>query len=351
MKNRWLIFGPFLMSVFLLGTLALSVHYYRESFLPGPVFSPGHPRLQRPFDLRLPLTELGTAKPGDVVRVEIRKKRNAFFSTAYYAPGSLVLKLPVQVTSCGVCIRLSLWDAGSYQVEIQDEQSGTTLVDLPLTVIAPFSLYRNDLILLTAILVLSFFSGKAVASIVRSILPDRLASPLVHRTLIAAFVFFALGLSSLPLRANPPLDHTPPDSSGTLHESEGRPDAAPALILPPSQETSGVLKISHNMDSWTDYGRSLTFFEGPVKNLVSSSSSLLLPDDGRYFLTFWTSDKNQTRQISWVLRANPVSPPFPWTLYAGLVLLSFSGFLAGTYHFGSRSDSPSGTRYQAELLP
>ena len=351
MKNRWLIVGPFLMSVFILGTLALSVHYYRESFLPGPVFSPGHPRLQRPFDLRLPLTELGTAKPGDVVRVEIRKKRNAFFSTAYYAPGSLVLRLPVQITSCGVCIRLSLWDAGSYQVKIQDQQSGTTVGDLPLTVIASFSLYRNDLILLSAILVLSFFSGKTVAPIVRSILPDRLSSPLVHRTLTAAFVFLALGLSSLPLRANPSLDHNPLASSRALHESEGRPEATPALILPPSQETSGILKISHNMDSWTDYGRSLTFFEGPVKNLVSSSSSFLLPDDGRYFLTFWTSDNNQTRQISWVLRANPVSPPFPWTLYAGMVLLSFSGFLAGTYHVRSNSDTLTRTRYQVEHLP
>ena len=340
-----------MMSLFLLGTLALSVHYYRESFLPGPFFSPGHPRLQRPFDLRLPLSRLGEVQPGGVVQVDIRKSRNAFFSTAYYAPGSLVLSLPVQVTSCGVCVRMSLWDAGNYLVAIRNPKTGTMLQDLPLTVIAPFTLYRNDLILLVAILVLSFLSGKMVAPIVRSILPDRLASSPAYRILIAALVFLALGLTSLPSRENSPLDHKHLASSNILHESEGRAGAAPALIFPPDQEKAGVLKISHNMDSWTDYGRSLTFFEGPVKDLVADSSSLLLPDDGRYLLTLWTTEKNQTRQISWILRANPISPPFPWTLFAGMVLLSFSGFLAGTYHSQSGSDNLSKTRYPIKHVP
>lgn len=351
MKNRWLIFGPFIMSLFILGTLALSVHYYRESFNPGAVFSPRHPRLQRPFDLHLPLSRLKGVREGDVVRIDIIKNRNAFFSTAYYAPESLVLTLPVQVTACGVCARVSLWDAGKYRVEIRDLKTGKRLQDTTLTVIVPFSLYRNDGILFAVILVLSFFSGRTVSPIVRTLLPDQLSSASAHRTLIGVLVFMALGFLSLPLREKPPSDRNPSSPSPVFHESEGRPDATPAPIIPPARETQGILKISHNMDSWADYGRSLTLFEGPVKDLASFSSSLLLPDDGRYFLTLWTADTGQTRQISWVIRANPVSPPFPWALFAGLVLLSFSGFLSGAYHLRSGPNNDAKAAIRGKHLP
>ncbi|MCL4461287.1 MAG: hypothetical protein M1297_06210 [Nitrospirae bacterium] len=336
MKSRSLIFGPFVLSLFILGTLALSVHYYRETFLPGKNFSPGTPRLQRPFDLRVPLSDLKGVRNGDVVRIEVEKIRNAFFSTAYYSPGSFVLNLPVQVTDCGVCVRMSLWDAGKYRVEITGRKTGKRLQSLSLTVIAPVSLYRNDVFLLVAILVLSFFSGRTVSPVVRSLLPDRLSSAPVHRTLIIALVCLSLGLASLPPREHPPLDQKP--SSPVLHESEGRPDPTPAPIVPPAENGGGLLKITHNMDSWTDYGRSLTFFEGPVKDLAVASSFFLLPDDGRYFLTLWTSRKGQIRRISWLLRARPVSPLFPWSLFSGLTLLSFAGFLAGAYQPRSRPD-------------
>lgn len=330
MNKRGLILWPFVWSLFILGTLALSIHYYRSSYSPGTDTSPENPRSQRPFDLHVPLKSLEGVQAGTILELHVKKLRNAFFSTAYYAPGSTVLDLPVQTTGCGICVRLSLWDAGKYRVTIEDRRTGKPLRRLPLTVIVPLSLYRNDGLLLFGIFLLSFFSGKMVAPSVRSLLPASLErSRLPGRRLFAAFIFFSVGLLLLPYPRTPASHHRHPPTSLQL-ESEGRPDAVPAPLVPPGGAGGGVLKIAHNMDSWEDYGRSLTLFEGPVGDLISSGASILLPDDGRYFVTLWTpSLPPQTLQTSWVVRANPVSPPFPWSVYAGMVLLSMTGFFAG----------------------
>lgn len=336
MRKPGLILWPFVWSLFILGTLSLSIHYYRTSFSPGTDVSPQNPRSQRPFDLHVPLKSLDTVQPGTVLRLRVRKIRNAFFSTAYYASGSAILNLPVQVTGCGICVRLSLWDAGKYRITLEDRQTGKILRQLPLTVIVPLSLYRNDGLLLFAIILLSFLSGKLAEPAVRALLPELIGRTALHRQIVAAFIFLSLGLLVLPYpRTSSPHQYASPTSFP--QESEGRTDARPAPLIPPGGAGGGILKIGHNMDSWTDYGRSLTLFEGPVGDLALSGASILLPDDGRYFVTLWTPAlPAQTRQTSWVIRANPVSPPFPWSVYSGMVLLSMAGFLAGATFNGRR---------------
>lgn len=336
MHKRDLILWPFVWSLFILGTLALSVHIYRSSFLPGTDISPANPRSQRPFELHIPLKSLEGVQPGSFLRLRIKKLRNAFFSVAYYAPGSAILDLPLQVTGCGICVRLSLWDAGKYRITLEDRQTGKTLRQLPVTVIVPLSLYRNDGLLIFAIILLSFLSGKMAEPAARALLPGFIGRAPLHRQLVAAFIFLSLGLLVLPYpRTSSP--HQYPSPSSVQMESEGRPDARPAPLAPPGGTGGGVLRISHNMDSWTDYGRSLTLFEGPVGNLARSGASILLPDDGRYFVTLWTPVlPAQTLQTSWVIRAHPVPPPFPWSVYSGMVLLSMAGFLAGATFNGGR---------------
>lgn len=345
MHKPGLILWPFVWSLFILGTLALSIHYYRSSFSPGTDVSPQYPRSQRPFDLHVTLKSLDPIQPGTVVRLQVRKIRNAFFSTAYYAPGSAILDLPVQVTGCGICVRLSLWDAGKYRISLADRQTGKFLRELPLTVIVPLSLYRNDGLLLFAIILLSFLSGKMAEPAVSALFPGFVGHPAVHRQIVAAFIFLSLGLLVLPYpRTSSPRHDTSPNI--VQLESEGRPDARPAPLVPPGGAGGGILKIAHNMDSWTDYGRSLTLFEGPVGDLSPDRASILLPDDGRYFVTLWTpSIPARTLQTSWVIRAHPVSPPFPWSVYSGMVLLSMGGFLAGaTFNRGRNPDSRSRPR-------
>lgn len=345
MHKPGLILWPFVWSLFILGTLALSVHYYRSSFSPGTDVSPKNPRSQRPFDLHVSLKSLDPVQPGTVFRLQVRKIRNAFFSTAYYAPGSAILDLPVQVTGCGICVRLSLWDAGKYRITLEDRQSGKILRQLPLTVIVPLSLYRNDGFLLFGILLLSFLSGKMAEPAVGTLFPGFVGRTAIHRKIVAAFIFLSLGLLVLPYpRTSSPRHDTSPNA--VQLESEGRPDARPAPLVPPGGTGGGVLKIAHNMDSWTDYGRSLTLFEGPVGDLGPDGSSILLPDDGRYFVTLWTpSIPARTLQTSWVIRAHPVPPPFPWSVYSGMVLLSMAGFLAGaTFNGGRDQDARSRPR-------
>ncbi len=324
---------PFLWASVILGSLAFSIHLYRQTYRAGTVFTPAVPRMQRPFDFKADKKDLG-AFTGPVLLLSVKKERNALWSTRYWNPGSVVLEVPVQVTSCGICVRLALWDAGQYSVDLSDPGTGRGVFGSSLKVVVPLSVYRNDVLLLGAILALSFLSGRLASGTLFQILPQAFQNRKKYGIFLAGLVFFALGLILRPYpETAPPRGHTISHSPGPTFESEGRPDAVPAFLGTNVGQggSDGVLRIWHHMDNWTEFGRTLTLFEGPVGPLSPRNAFFLPPDDGRYFLTFWHSAYPglSFEEENGLFRAHPVSPPFPAGIYLGLALLSFAGFSRG----------------------
>ncbi len=345
-------FLPFLLSLAILFGLGLSVHLYRAVYEPGVYFAPATPKAQRSFSFNVPAERLG-ASPGTTLLLTIRKTRNSFGSTRYWHEGKDVLSVPLRVSSCGVCIRLALWDPGTYDVRLSD-QTGHQVFTSPLQMIAPLALYRDDLILIVLIVFLSWGSGAYAAGLLSPILPSvKGGGRLKVRLGVLALWVMALGLIFMPYPRTP--DPTPSDraalSSGSSSggqgastmESEGRPDARPLSLASPSPAfQSGYLTIRHHMDSWAEYGRTLTMFEGPVGVMNKKSAFFLPPDDGRYFVNLWSpggADQG-LQNTRWVVRSIPVSPPFPVGLFSGLALFSLGGFLWGLLIRGTRGRLP-----------
>ncbi len=337
-----LIFLPLALSVLILFSLVSSVHFYRQAYISGSHFSPLTPKSQRSFSFNVARANL-PADSGSELLLKITKEKNAFGSTRYWHSGSVVLSLPLQISTCGICIRLALWDPGVYRVTLSNH-SGDLVFSSLLTVIAPLALYRDDIILILVTLWLSWASGRLAVSILggeRPFIPVDMQRK-VQMGLIAAGLM-ALGLIFIPY----PELHThqasktsimsmgsdsPSGKEPSTLESEGRIDAVPIALSPPGTiMPPGYLTIRHHMDSWTEFGRTLTVFEGATASLGATGSFFLLPDDGRYFLSLWasTSSGKSLADTHWVLRSLPVSPPLPVALLSGLALFSLSGFFWG----------------------
>lgn len=333
MKKGLALVMPLVWASVILGSLAFSIHLYRQTYRPGTVFSPAVPRMQRPFDFQADTKELGSFS-GRFLLLSVKKERNALWSTRYWIPGLAVLEVPVQVTSCGVCVRLALWDAGEYSVALSDPGTGRRVFGSSLKVVVPLSVYRNDFLLLGAILTLSFLSGRLASWTLFPFLPQAFQDRKKFGLFVAGLAIFALGLILFPYpETAAPRVHPMALSHDTTFESEGRPDAVPAFLGTKGEHggTGGVLRMRHHMDNWTEFGRTLTFFEGPVGPLSPRNALFLPPDDGRYFLTLWHSVNpgSPIEEENWHFRAHPVSPPFPAGIYLGLALLSFAGFARG----------------------
>jgi hypothetical protein len=337
-----LIVLPLAFSILIIFAFVSSVHFYRAAYAPGVHFSPRTPKAQRPFSFNVAKSSL-PASDGSTLLLKIVKERDSFGSTRYWHSGKTVLSLPLQVSSCGICVRVALWDPGVYAVTLSDSM-GHQVFSSPLSVIAPLALYRDDMILVLLTIILSWGSGKLSASVLGRTKP--LDSTRLQRSVRLGC--FAAGLMALALIFMPYPDLRSPegmesssmsmnsssDSGAVIStlESEGRQDATPLPLLPAGKMIShGYLLIRHHMDSWTEFGRTLTIFEGPIGTLEAKNSFFLPPDDGRYFLSLWSADPSRQSLVNtrWVLRAIPVSPPFPAALLSGLTIFSLSGFIWG----------------------
>lgn len=346
LKTLWgplkLIVLPLIFSLLILFALVASVHFYRMAYAPGVNFSPLTPKAQRSFSFQVPIKNIPDPAGSSLI-LKIAKEQDSFGSARYWHVGKTVLSLPLVVSSCGICIRLALWDPGVYRVSLLDV-SGHKIFTSLVTVIAPLALYRDDVILVFFVVFLSWASGKFAISILgqgRLSLANELQKKI--RLVIIGAGLVALGLIFVPY---PEIHHVsgsemtslpmggtslPADESSTL-ESEGRRGALPLPLSPVGQSvSSGYLIIRHHMDSWTEFGRTLTVFEGAIGVLGKKNSFFLPPDDGRYFLTLWSPDTSGKSLLDfhWVIRSIPVSPELPAALLSGLALFSFSGFLWG----------------------
>lgn len=337
-----LIVLPLIFSILIIFALVSSVHFYRLAYVSGVNFSPLTPKSQRSFGFNVAVTNL-PASSGKNLLLRIIKEKNSFGSTSYWHTGKTVLSIPLQVSSCGICIRLALWDPGVYRVTLSDP-SGHQVFSSFLTVIAPLALYRDDFILIFLTVFFSWASGRLAVSVLGQTRP--LISVEMQKKIrlgIFGAGLMALGLIFIPYpelhaRQDAPISSMPMDSAvssgnevSTL-ESEGRRGAVPLALSPAAQIISpGYLTIRHHMDSWTEFGRTLTVFEGATGFLGAKDSFFLPPDDGRYFLSLWSPAPSgrSLRDTHWVMRSIPVSPPFPVALLSGLFLFSISGFFWG----------------------
>jgi hypothetical protein len=237
-------------------------------------------------------------------------------------------------------VRLVLWDPGRYTLTLTDPATGRTVESLPLHVMAPLVLFRNDLFLLLALGVAGYLSGRSVrgAGILASPRPGGLTLLLTRRKVLSASLLLA-GILMVAFAPRP--EGTAPQSPaavglGGTAESEGRKAAErmPLFDRPPlppgSPAGKGYLLLSHRMDSWAAYGHDLTIFSGPVDTGRLSKAFLLPPDDGRYRVHIWETDPaGHLVTIRSVSRAIPVSPAFPVWLFSGLALISLAFFLLG----------------------
>ncbi len=333
---------PLIFSILIIFALVSSVHFYRLAYVSGVNFSPLTPKSQRSFSFNVPLTALPDLSGGNLL-LKIIKEKDSFGSTSYWHTGKTVLSLPLQVSSCGICIRLALWDPGVYRVMLSDP-SGHQVFSSLLTVIAPLALYRDDAILIFLTIFLSWASGRLAVSVMG------LTSPLISvdmqknvRLGIFAAGLMALGLIFIPYPelstgegsrvSSMSMDSAVPSGNGSSTlESEGRSGAVPLRLAPEGQNVfPGYLTIRHHMDSWTEFGRTLTVFEGATGFIRAKDAFFLPPDDGRYFLSLWSPSPSGSSLVDthWVVRSNPVSPPFPATLLSGLSLFSLCGFFWG----------------------
>lgn len=348
-----LIVLPLLFSILIIFALVASVHFYRQAYAPGVNFSPLTPKSQRSFSFNVPILTLANPA-GSNLLLKIVKEKDAFGSARYWHSGKTVLSLPLLVSSCGICIRLALWDPGIYRVTLSDSM-GHQVFSSHLTVIAPLALYRDDIILILLTIFLSWSSGKLAVSVLGRTKP--LVSANVQKRVrlgILAAGLMALGLIFIPYpdvqhRRSSDVSSMPMNvasDSGAVTstlESEGREEAIPLPLSPAGKKiASGYLMIRHHMDSWTEFGRSLTVFEGATGPLKAQNSFFLPPDDGRYFLSLWSPDSSGKSLLDthWVVRSIPVSPPFPAALLSGLALFSLSGFFWGLLFRHSTHGNP-----------
>ena len=342
---------PLVTGLVILAATGLLVHLYRSTWDPGPQTEPRVPRAQTTFSLRLPDSSAPSqSQPSRATRdwpllLDVVKDRSAPLSVAYWPTGRTVLRMPLVVPAAATgsppsSVRLVLWDPGRYTLTLTDPATGRTVETLPLHVMAPLLLFRNDLFLLLALGVAGYLSGRSVrgAGILASPGPGGLAHLMSRRKLLSATLLLAgilmVAFAPRPQGAGPP-SPTATGSGGTA-ESEGRRDAARMPLfdrttLPPgSPEGKGYLLLSHRMDSWAAYGHDLTLFSGPVDIGRLSEAFLLPPDDGRYRAHIWETDPaGHLVTIRSVSRAIPVSPAFPVGLFSGLALISLAFFLLG----------------------
>ncbi|MGC8529737.1 MAG: hypothetical protein ACP5OP_06010 [Leptospirillia bacterium] len=351
---------PFVIGLVILTATGLFVHLYRSTWTPGPQTEPRIPRAQTTFTLRLPVpsaTPQGQPVQDWPLVLNVVKKSSAPLSVAYWPVGRTVLRMPLVVPaglpgSPPSSVRLVLWDPGRYTLTLTDPATGRTVETLPLQVIAPLVLFRNDLFLLLALAVAGHLSGRFIrgAGILSPPAPEGrpfrnspfgpggLSRLLSRRKTLSATLLLA-GILLVAFAPRP--QASGPDSPaamgpGGTAESEGRRDAARMPLfdrttLPPGTPAGkGYLLLSHRMDSWAAYGHDLTLFSGPVDARNLSEAFLLPPDDGRYRIHLWETDSaGHLVTIRTVSRAIPVSPAFPVWLFSGLALISLAFFLLG----------------------
>ena len=350
---------PLLTGLAILTATGLLVHLYRSTWTPGLETEPRIPRAQTTFTLRLPApppSPQGPLSHDWPLVLSVVKESRAPLSVAYWPAGRTVLRMPVvvPVVSPGAppaSVRLVLWDPGLYRLTFTDPAIGRTIETLPLRVMAPLVLFRNDLLLLLALGVAGYLSGRSVRGTgLLSLRPSRKAASgetppssaldrLLSRRRSLSGLLLLAGILLISLAPRPSssgaLSPTATLPGGTA-ESEGRRTAPrmplfdPTKLPPGSSSGKGYLVLSHRMDSWAAYGHDLTLFAGPVDGRLLSTAFILPPDDGRYRLHLWTTD-SQGRLVSMrtVSRAIPVSPAFPVWLFSGLALISMAFFILG----------------------
>jgi hypothetical protein len=333
---------PFLSSLLIIFSAGVLIHLYRSTYLAGHLFSPVLPRAQFSFSVSLPEN---TGSSGRTLLLRVVKHQSAFLSVNYWHVGRTVLQIPIEdlpnKTKTPNKIRLALWDPGTYMLSFTDTRTGELLRSTTMHVATPLGLYRNDLLLLLVLAVLGYLSGRmALGSF------PKLASfsrPPFERLFASRKILFSglLGASAL-LIISVGLPRTATLSQEPIltgfHESEGRLDAPrmPLLSYPdPGTKSSGYLVLRHRLDSWLRFGQDLTLFEGPVSLGPNPVSFILPPDDGRYRLTLWTPQSGALQSTHWTLRAIPVSPVFPISLFLGLSLFAGAFFLLGLLKQGS----------------
>jgi hypothetical protein len=329
---------PLISGLLILTAAGILIHLYRSTYLPGPVVSPALPRAQFSFSVSLP------DNPGQSDRtllLRIVKNKSAFLSVNYWHIGRTVLQIPVldlpQATSHNK-IRLSLWDPGTYTLSFSDAKSGEPVQSTTIHIATPLGLYRNDVFLLLALAILGYVSGRmALGSFIPSVHPwfSRIfaSRKLLFSGLLAVSLLLVLSVG-LP-RTAPPVHEQVREG---FHESEGRLDAARMPLLSfqtEMNERSGYLVLRHRLDSWLRFGQDLTLFEGPVSLDPKYGSYILPPDDGRYRMTLWAQKSGTLVPTHRTLRAIPVSPPFPLSLFLGLSLFSGAFFLLGLLRQGT----------------
>ncbi len=345
---------PFLTGLLILAATGILVHLYRSTWAPGSQTEPRIPRAQSTFSLRLPAPPARQGQPANEWPLVLRvvKESSDPLSVAYWPAGRVVLQMPVVVPAASPgappsSIRLALWDPGHYTLTLSDPATGRTIEKLPLHVMAPLSLFRNDLLLFLALGVAGYLSGRSVRGI-QILHPAsgrektgktlRLALPVSRRKAFSAALLLAgILLVAFAPRSGSSSVVNPAESPGKeTAEAEGRRDAGrmllynPAALPPGSPSGKGYLLLSHRMDSWTSYGHDLTLFSGPVDSHELSQAFLLPPDDGRYRMHLWETDTTgHLASIRMVSRATPVSPAFPVWVFSGLAMISLAFFILG----------------------
>lgn len=337
---------PLLTGIAVLTSAGILVHLYRSTWTAGPDIEPHLPRAQTTFSVRLPTLPAGGPTHRSLLLRAVKESSDPL-SVGYWPSGRTVFQMPVAIPPPDLgkppaSVRLVLWDPGRYEITFSDPTTQLTVETLPVHVVAPLTLYRNDVLLLLFLGVAGYLSGRFV----RAPSPEGLRkdkstpsgkSPLIrHRSAVAATALLA-GLLLVLLEHSLPAPRTPLSTLtgglGGTYESEGRKDAA-RMPIPlssgPGQSPEAFLVLRHRMDSWAAYGHDLTLFAGPVDLRLGSRAYLLPPDDGRYRLTLWTSDSTgRLLALRQVTRALPVSPAFPLGLFLGFSLFSLAFFFLG----------------------
>jgi len=338
MKSVLRAFLPFVTGVLIISAAGLLIHLYRATYLPGPVLSPALPRAQFSFSVTLPDNFENNGPAGRTLLLRVIKNRSAFLSVSYWHSGRTVFQIPVldlpRTTGKPNTIRLALWDPGTYTLSFTDAATGAPVLSKEIRVATPLGLYRNDLFLLTLLALFGYFSGRLALGSLPGL--PLATHPRISRIVpFGRFIFGGLLTASvlLILSVGLPRSTSPahePVREG-FHESEGRIDAPRMRLIDQKTagEGSGYLVLRHRLDSWLRFGQDLTLFEGPVDLRTPHAAFILPPDDGRYRLTLWSQRSGELVPVHRTIRAIPVSPAFPFSLFAGLSLFAGAFFVLG----------------------